>query len=135
MGEIMKKFAFIAVLGALAACTPEAETPTESAVEDTAAVITAADGGTPYGTFRITESDGKVFMEDIREDGTWTSTAADGAVTTGTWEQKSANLYCTTKDEEGAKQVCHEETIDENGVWTSTNPDDGTVVTVERVEA
>ncbi len=131
----MKKFAFIAVLGALAACTPEADAPAESAVEETAAAVTAADGGTPYGMYRVTASDGKVSMEDVREDGTWTSTAADGAVTTGTWEQNSPSLYCTTKDEEGAQQVCHEEGIDENGVWTSKNPTDGTVVTVERVDA
>ncbi len=133
----MKKIALVAALATIAACTPAAETDAPAATEavETAAAVTAADGGTPYGKYRVTDADGKVNIEDIREDGTWTSTDEAGVVTTGTWEQKSPTLYCTTKDEEGAEQVCHEEGVDENGVWTSKDPTDGTVVTVERVEA
>ena len=133
----MKKILVLSALAGLAACSPaetttEAEAPTE--VVEAPVATTAADGGPSTGAFKITDADGKVTMEEIRADGTYTSTTEGEAAKTGRWEQKSPESYCTTEDEEGAVQKCHTETIDENGVWTSTDPD-GEVVTVERVEA
>lgn len=133
----MKKIALFAALATMAACTPAADTqaPAEpAATEVAAAATTAADGGPSHGKYRVTNSDGKVSVEDVREDGTWSSTDEAGVVTTGKWEQKSPNIYCTTDDTEGAEQVCHNETVDENGAWTSTNPE-GKVSKIERVEA
>lgn len=130
----MKRIALVAALATMAACTPAAETeaPAEPAATEVAEATTAADGGPSHGMYRVTDSEGKVSMEDVREDGTWTDTDEAGVVTTGTWEQKSPNIYCTTKDAEDAVQKCHDEVVDENGVWTSTDPD-GKVATVERV--
>jgi len=131
----MKKFAFIAVLGALAACTPEADAPAESAVEETAAAVTAADGGPSHGVFKVTRADGTVFTDALSEDGTYLSTNADGTTETGRWEQKSPELFCATPDTEGAKQKCYEEQVDDKGVYTSKDPETGEVSVVERVEA
>ena len=81
--------------------------------------------------FKITSSDGKVSMEDVKADGTY-ETKTDGKVTeTGKWEQKSPSVYCYTADGPEAKQVCNDEKV-ENGVWTTKDPD-GKVATVERV--
>ncbi|MFU7527744.1 hypothetical protein [Qipengyuania sp. ASV99] len=130
----MKRIALVAALATIAACTPAAETeaPAEPAAVEAVAATTAADGGPSHGMYRVTDSEGKVSMEDVREDGTWSSTDDEGVVTTGTWEQKSPNIYCATADTEGAEQECHDEVVDETGVWTSTDSE-GKVATIERV--
>jgi hypothetical protein len=132
----MKKIALVAALASLAACTPAAETeaPVEAAATEAAAVL-AVDGGPSHGMYRITGSDGKVYMEEVREDGTFTNTDPDGVVTTGTWRQPSTNVYCVTAAAEGAAEVCHEETMDADGKWTTKDPTDGTVSVVERMPA
>lgn len=130
----MKKIVALAALAALAACSKPAETPAAetSAAPETAAAVAgpvAADGKPSVGSFKITAQDGKVYNEVVKADGTYESTGPDGKVETGTWEQKTANLYCGTKT--GEKERCNEEKV-ENGVWTSKDPD-GKVATVERV--
>ena len=131
----MKRIVLLAAFAAMSACSQSEDTPAapEAApAEEAAPAVTAADGGAPHGTFKITMEDGSVTTEEVREDGTYTSTSADGEVETGKWVQKSSNTYCTTKDEEGAAEVCHNETVDDKGVWTSVDPE-GNKVTVERV--
>ena len=132
----MKKFIFVAAFGAVAACSQSepapAPEPSEAAVETVA--ITAADGGPSTGMYKITLADGTVQMEDVKEDGTYVTTKDGEVVETGKWEQKAPDTYCYTRDEEGAAQICNTETVDANGVWTSTDPE-GDVVTVERVVA
>ena len=133
----MKHLVLVAALAAVSACS-EAPAPAEpAAVEEPAeaapATTLAADGGPSTGMFKITLADGKVYTEEVRPDGTYTSTSPDGEIETGKWVQKSPNEYCTTKDEEGATEVCHKETVGEDGVWTSVDPD-GETGTVERIE-
>ncbi|KUO51834.1 MAG: hypothetical protein APF78_09515 [Sphingomonadales bacterium BRH_c3] len=134
----MKKIIVVAAVAALAACSqaekaPEAE-PTEEVAEAAPANI-AADGLPTVGMYKITNADGTTFTSDVRADGTWVDTAADGTQTTGRWEQPSPDRYCSTPDEEGAVQKCYEEYIDENGVYISKDPETGETSKVERVES
>jgi len=131
----MKKIFAFAALAALAACSKPAETPAAEAVATTDATAAtagpvAADGKSSAGTFRITTSDGKVYTEVVKADGTYEGVGPDGKVTeTGKWEQRTPNLYCVIKD--GEKERCNEEKV-ENGVWTSKDPD-GKIAKVERI--
>lgn len=128
----MKRIIGVAAIAVLAACSPAEEAAeTEEVVE--VAEIMAADGKPSYGTFRVTGPDGAVLNEVVNEDGTFASTDEAGEVTTGTWVQKEGE-YCTTVDEEGAPERCFSETVNDEGVWLSTDPDDGAVSTVERIE-
>lgn len=137
----MKHIMLFAALAAVAACS-EAETETEApeemampeaqALPETQAL--AADGQPAVGNYQVTTSEGEVIMEELSADGTYVATVDGQIVETGRWEQKSPEEYCYTKDEEGATEQCNTEGVDENGVWTSTDPE-GNVSTVERVEA
>lgn len=135
----MKKLLAIAALTAISACTkpapaPEADASAAAATSAPAAEVLAADGKSATGTYKVTMPDGMVIMDEVKPDGTYSITGADGKVMeTGKWEQKSPSLYCYTKDEANAKQVCNEEKI-ENGVWTAKDPD-GKIATVVRVES
>lgn len=134
----MKKIILVAGIATLAACS-QPDTPTEAEPTEEAAQTAeniAADGLPSVGMYKVTHPDGSVTMADVREDGTYVSTDADGnVIETGKWEQKSPELYCETSDEEGAAQICYEESIDENGVYISKNPVTGETSTVERVPA
>lgn len=141
----MKKLACISAVALLAACSQEAPAP-EADTEEVAAApaeaeVMAADGQPAPGMYKITTGDGQVFNEEVKPDGTYVQTDADGnVVETGTWEQKSPEQYCYTVDEqyreEGdtGEQVCNTEGIGADGKWTSTNPE-GETATVERVTA
>lgn len=134
----MKKIALVAALAAISACSQPAEAPEETATaaataEATPAEVMAADGGPAYGKFKITEADGTVLMDDVRADGTYVTSDANGKeLEKGTWVQKPGE-YCVTEDKEGAVEECYPEKIDEKGVWTSSDPKAGTTVTVERL--
>lgn len=129
----MKKLLVIAALAAMSACSKPAPAPEAeaSAAPEAAAPSLAADGGPAHGTYKVTRADGKVIMDEVKPDGTYSSTQDGKVIDTGKWEQKSPSQYCFTKDEEGAKQECAEEKV-EGGVWTSKGPD-GKVSTIERV--
>lgn len=135
----MKKIVALAALAALAACSKPAETPAAESTATPEATASeagpvAADGKSSVGTFKITTSDGKVYTEVVKADGTYEGTGPDGKVSeTGRWEQRTPNLYCVTKDgdKDGGKERCNEEKV-ENGVWTTTDPD-GKTATVERI--
>jgi predicted small lipoprotein YifL len=136
-GNAMKKMLVIAALAAISACSkpapaPEAEASAAPEVAAPAAELVAADGKPSFGTFKVTRPDGKVVMDEVKADGTYSTTADGKVIETGKWEQKSPSLYCYTKDEKDAVQQCNEEKV-ENGVYTSKNPK-GEVATVERVE-
>jgi len=134
----MKKIALVAAFAAISACSQPAETPdtaatAEPTAEATPAEAMAADGGPGYGKFKITEEDGTVLTDDVRADGTYTTTDAAGKeVDSGTWVQKPGE-YCVTKNTEGAVEECYPEKIDEKGVWVSSDPKTGKSVTVERL--
>ncbi|GAA4641563.1 hypothetical protein GCM10023115_00720 [Pontixanthobacter gangjinensis] len=132
----MKKILIIAAVASLAACSAEKkadETATPAETVEVATETTAADGGPSIGTFKVTDAEGKVSIEELRADGTYTSTSEGEEPKTGKWEQKSPESFCSTPDAEESKQTCYAETVGEDGVWTSTDPDDGSVSTVERV--
>lgn len=129
----MKKFLVIAALAAVSACSKPAEAPAPeaSSAPEVVAEPIAADGQPSVGMYKVTDADGKVYMDDVRADGTYETKQDGKVVETGKWNQKSPNLYCYTKDEAGAQEQCNEEKV-ENGVWTTKNPE-GKVSTVERV--
>lgn len=135
----MKRIIAIAALAALAACSKPAEepaAPAEAAAEAAPAETLAADGKPSHGTFTVTKKDGTIYTSEVKPDGTYSIVAADGKVTeTGKWEQKSPEQYCETADTEGAKQKCFAEKVDDKGVYTSTDPENGEVATIVRVES
>ncbi len=133
----MKRIMLVAALASVAACNQSQPAPAPEAADDTAAVepaaaVMAADGQPAPGTYKITTADGEVIMEEVRPDGTYSATVDGKVVETGRWVQKSPEQYCYTEDKEGATETCNTETVDANGVWTSTGPD-GKTATVERV--
>ncbi|GMN03183.1 hypothetical protein [Erythrobacter sp. MTPC3] len=136
----MKYIALAAALVAVSACSP-AETEEDTgadamAVEDQAIVEQpmAADGMPTPGTYEVTNAAGEVTTEVLNEDGTYVSTNADGTTENGTWEQRSPGEYCA-KAESAEEMTCYSESVDENGVWSSIDPNDGEVSTVVRVDA
>ncbi|MFA6218304.1 MAG: hypothetical protein WC692_00820 [Erythrobacter sp.] len=133
----MSKLILLAGAATLAACSQAEQAPTEQAAAKAAAEaqaeVMAADGKPAYGTFKVTLGDGQVFTEEVRQDGTYTSTSATGEVETGTWVQKPG-VYCTTEDKEAAKEECHPETINEDGIWVSTNSETGKTAIIERIK-
>lgn len=136
----MKRIILVAGLAGIAACSQPAPAPepTEAASAEAApaaaAETLAADGKPSHGKFTVTRKDGTVYTAEVKPDGTYVTTAADGKVTdTGKWEQKSPEQYCETSDKEGSKQKCYAEKVDDKGVYTSTDPDTGEVATVVRV--
>lgn len=135
----MKNIILVAALATLAGCSnsdPAPEATPEATAEAVAPTVatTAADGGPSTGTFQVTDADGTVVMEEVKADGTYVSTQDGTVVETGKWEQKAPGTYCYTKDEEGAEQICNTEQVDDQGVWTSENPE-GKIATVERVQS
>ncbi len=134
----MKKLVLLAAFAGLSACggaATEEAAPAETTETVATEVVatTAADGGPSTGTFTVTNAAGEVSTEVLAEDGTYTSTDAAGEVTTGVWEQKSPNEFCANSSEK-EEMTCYAEAVNEDGVWTSTDPDDGEVSTVVRVE-
>lgn len=102
---------------------------------DAQMVTTAADGGTPYGKFKITTQYGDVFYEEVREDGTFTSRVSDGRVVeTGTWSLEPDGRFCSKGAGAQSEEVCFQENVDANGVWTSYDPGLDETSTIERVE-
>lgn len=130
----MKKIIIVAALATLGACSKPEPAPEPAATEEAVPANVAADGGPAVGKWKITRPDGTSFNSETRADGTWVDTMADGTTRTGKWVQKSPELFCSTPDEEGAVETCYEEKVDENGVYTSKDPNTGEVSVVERLE-
>ena len=134
----MKNLVLVATLGALAACS-QPETASESELTEEVAVAetgsTALDGMPSVGNYRVTGDDGTTYTQELRADGTYTNTEEGKDDVTGTWEQKSPEVFCTTKGDEGAEQECSDENFGDDGVWKSVDQADGKVYTVERIES
>jgi hypothetical protein len=139
-GITMKRIVFVALIAGVAACSqpapapePTAEATTAEAAPAAAGESLAADGKPSFGKFQVTRANGDVMTDDVRPDGTYVTTMADGKTETGKWEQKGPNVYCATPDKEGAVQKCYEEQVDDKGVYTSKDPETGEVSTVVRL--
>ena len=103
----MRSLLIVAALATVAACAEPAEQEPEVVEEIVEAGPLAADGQPTPGTYRVTGPDGTVETEVLSADGTYTSTNADGEVTsTGNWEQRDQNTYCYN-DAENAEMVCN----------------------------
>ena len=141
----MQKLILVASATILAGCSQAAEEeevvdePVEQAAMADESGI-AADGQATPGMYRVTSSDGNIYDEDVRADGTYTQSLNGEVVETGMWDQKSPSQYCYTVDEAyvdedtPAGEQCNTEQVGEDGVWTSTNPAGETAV-VERVQS
>lgn len=133
----MKRLIAMGALASLAACSqpaPEPETDATEAVAADTVTTMAADGKPSTGKFEVTMTDGTKITANVKPDGTFEVTDADGAVIdSGKWEQKSPEQYCETSDKEGSKQVCYTEKM-VDGVYTSLNPETGETATVVRVD-
>lgn len=125
----MKKLAF-AALFALAACSP-AEQASEPVAEETAEVEalapTSVDGGPMVGTYEAMSNDGIVLIQTLSEDGTVTSSDADGNVVNGTYTG-SAEQFCITNEGESEAACFAYGELGEDGSWTATNEADPTEV-------
>ncbi|MEM6584923.1 MAG: hypothetical protein AAF692_04145 [Pseudomonadota bacterium] len=125
---VLGTFAFLAACGTATA-------PVDEAVSEATSGFLAADGKPPVGVFDVTAPDGQVYREVLREDGTFSSTAADGSAVEGTWEMREKGVFCS-KPKGAPDHVwrCKNEALNEDGVWTSTEVDGGEVSTVVRLE-
>lgn len=133
----MRKIILVAALATITACN-QAEAPAEpEATEEvtTDEVSVAVDGLPSVGVYNVTMADGTTSTFEAKEDGTYTSTDADGIITeTGTWRQESPAVWCETPDIEGATEVCFDERM-EGGVYMSTNRETGETATITRPSA
>ncbi len=132
----MKRILVLSALVAVAACsepTVEAEAEAIEDVVEAVAEPTALDGEPTVGTYTVTGADGSVVTQEVKADGTFTNTMGD-SVQTGTWVQKSPDVFCTTSDAEGAAEECSTESYNDDGVWESVDAEGETYI-VERVAA
>ncbi len=107
---------------ALTACSADEKPAEESAAEREAPEFPAADGGPQTGRFEISSpTRDVVIVQEVRKDGTYSS-SLDGQVTeTGTWAAPSRGLFCT---ESNGNKSCDEESIAPDGTWQSVNVED-----------
>ncbi len=131
----MKTFATLAGFVLLAACSGAKDAPaadeTAAAPEATAAAaaMTTANGS-PAGTYRVVDKDGKEGKSVLNADGTFTDTGADGVVKQGTWAVVDGKT-CFTDKAEGAKPECWTESAPgADGSFTAVS-DGGESVTVK----
>lgn len=145
----MKKAAFLSALALLAACGPDEGAQSSGFSSNGSGVmtaggkpgavdpsrLTAADGGSIHGVFRITNADGDVSIDSVMEDGSFASTYSDGSRQTGTWLMRGPGLFCVTMDYEDAEEACFQEGMNSEGEWVSYDPESETSSRVERLEA
>lgn len=95
----------------------------------------AADGKPAPGRYRAVDETGFILIEELREDGTYLFTDANGnSIEEGTYVQKTPQLPCLTPKGEGAAEKCYLDEMGEDGVWRTTDPDTGVVAVIERIE-
>ncbi len=118
----------------LAACSKPAEAPpadanaaapAESNAAEAAPTMTAADIA---GTYDAKYPDGTAHVVEIKADGAYTDTDANGVATKGMWSWKDGGS-CFDPDGDATAVCWIDSKPDANGVFTATAPD-GTVVTV-----
>ena len=112
-----------------------AEAVPETPVSSTPVPSAAADGKPAEGFYRAVDGTGFVLIEELREDGTYLFTDADGnSIEEGTYLQKTPQLPCFTPNTDGAVEKCYLDEIGEDGIWRTTDPDSGVVSVIERIE-
>jgi len=120
----------------LGGCAAEPQTDSErDSPAQLPATSMAADGGPTVGLFRATDEAGEILIEELRSDGTYVFLGEDGAIIEeGSYEQKSQEELCFTAGAEGASEKCYSESVDEDGVWRSADPETNAVFIIERMQ-
>ena len=84
------------------------------------------------GTYELVNTDGTVFVTDLRDDGGFTTYRGDEIIETGSWTWKDGAI-CYDGDGEGQNEACWTpRDWDGEGGYTATR-EDGQTVTVKRV--
>lgn len=133
-----------AIAVALTGCSqPEAPADLEQVEEnlDDAGLAnagpTAVDGGPIAGAFNTVDSDGTEAIWTLNADGTFTLAANGLDPVTGTYTNTDSDNgaeFCAEPDDADAGKLCWDLTRPgDDGSWTAT-ADDGSVLTVTRVE-
>jgi hypothetical protein len=120
----------LALIGAVSACSQEAEepaAPVEEAVEAPAPVTMES----YVGTWTVTQADG-TFTTVNNADGTFTDTMADGSTVNGTWTF-GTDQSCWTS--EGEEEQCYGIMLDDTGNTATLTGADGVQFTATRVAA
>lgn len=125
----MKKLILIAPLALLAACQQQQPAPEATPSETATAMVSA--NGSPVGKYQSTDAKGAVTTTELRNDGTYTDTDADGKVTAeGTWAVTDGKT-CFTPKTEGVEAMCYTESAPaDDGSFTAT-PDKGDPIMVK----
>jgi len=126
------KWLFLVTAVALAACSSSND-PQDEAIVTQEPAATAMDGGPASGTFEVTSNDGTVLTQVLADDGSQTTTDANGEVVSGKYRMEGPERYCRMDGEE-TDWTCYAEAVAEDGVWTATNEADANEVwTIHRV--
>lgn len=73
-------------------------------------------------------------IEELRSDGTYVFRDGDSAIIEeGRYEQKSQKKLCFTASAEGAPKKCYSESMGEDRLWRSIDPETNAVFVIERV--
>ena len=120
----------------LAGCGAEPQTDSKrDSPTQPPATSMAADGGPSAGLYRATDKAGEILIEELRSDRTYEFRGEDGAIIEeGSYEQKSQTELCFTASAEGASEKCYSESLGEDRVWRSIDPETNAVYVIQRVQ-